>query len=39
MNPWVSFVKEYAKKHNISYTEALSHASCKDKYHASKKVK
>jgi hypothetical protein len=36
MNDWITFVKKYAKKHGISYTEALSHASCKDKYMKSK---
>lgn len=26
MNRWIAHVKEYAKKHNISYTQALKEA-------------
>lgn len=34
-SPWIKYVKEYAKKHNIPYKEALSKAS--DSYQAMKK--
>jgi DNA adenine methylase len=32
MNPWISHIKSFAKKHNISYNEALKDAKCKATY-------
>ena len=29
---WMRFAKRYAKKHGISYAEALTHATCMGKY-------
>jgi len=33
---WITFVKDFAKKNNLKYNEALKSADCKKEYHASK---
>ena len=37
-NKWVEHVKQYAKKHNLSYGCAVSDPGCKSSYHAGKDV-
>lgn len=32
MNPWIMHVKEYCKKHNMKYNEALKDKKCKESY-------
>ena len=32
MNKWIMHVKDYAKKHNMSYNEALRSPACKKAY-------
>lgn len=32
MNKWISHVKDYAKKHNMSYRDALRDPKCKAAY-------
>lgn len=32
MNPWIVHVKEYASKHNMSYSKALKDPNCKATY-------
>jgi hypothetical protein len=39
MNQWVTFVKEYAKKHNLSYGCAISKPECKSDYQKMKNNK
>lgn len=31
-NPWVTFLKEYSKKHNIKYGEAIADKNAKAEY-------
>ena len=31
-NSWVDFVKDYSKKHNLSYGCSVSNSDCKNKY-------
>ena len=32
MNKWIMHVKDYAKKHNMSYRDALKNPACKASY-------
>lgn len=32
MNPWIAHLKNWSKKHKMSYRDALKNASCKDCY-------
>ncbi len=32
MNPWITHVKAYAAKNNMSYSEALKSSACKSAY-------
>lgn len=32
-NMWIEFVRDYASKHNISYSCAVSNPDCKEQYH------
>lgn len=32
MNPWIAHLKAYAKKHNMSYREAMKDPKCKASY-------
>ena len=32
MNPWITHVKAYAKKHKMSYTMAMKDPKCKSSY-------
>lgn len=32
MNKWIQHVKDWAKKHNMSYRDALKHSGCKADY-------
>lgn len=32
MNKWIQHVKDYAKKHNLKYNEALKNVNCKNEY-------
>lgn len=36
MNSWIKHVKEYSKKHNMKYNEALKDSNCKAAYKSSK---
>jgi hypothetical protein len=36
MNSWVSFVKEFSKKNNLSYGCAITNADCKSEYYKKK---
>lgn len=31
-NPWIDHVKDFAKKHNVSYKEAVSNSKCQSEY-------
>lgn len=33
-NPWIEHVKEFSRKHNISYRDALKNPQCKESYHS-----
>ena len=35
INRWINHVKDYSKKHNIKYKEALSSPECKSSYKSS----
>jgi hypothetical protein len=37
MNKWIDWVKQWAKKNNVKYGEALGNARCKEEYQKSKK--
>lgn len=36
MNPWIMHVREYAKKHNMKYNEAMKDPACKAAYKGKK---
>jgi len=36
MNAWIEHVKEFAKKHNMSYVKAVADPKCKAEYYAKK---
>jgi hypothetical protein len=38
MTHWTDFVKDYSKKHKITYKEALKDANCSSEYHKSKGI-
>ena len=39
MSPWINHVKEFSKKHGISYREAMQHPEAKRSYHEHRPVK
>jgi len=32
MSPWIQHLKDWSKKHNMSYTEAMKSPACKQAY-------